>query len=73
MHLQTGFRRDSRRESRVESFRLVVDVPTVSDVEDKDGPSRVVYFIDDAVVTDPNPPAFAADQFPAARRSRVTG
>ena len=41
--------------------RLVVDVSAVSDMEDEDGPSRVVYLVDDAVVTNPNPPAVAAD------------
>jgi hypothetical protein len=53
--------------------RLAVDVATVSDVEDEDGPSRVVYLVDNAVVTDPNPPAAAADQFAAALRPWVTG
>jgi hypothetical protein len=42
-------------------------------MEDEDGASRIIYLIDDAVVTDPNPPAVAADQFPAARRSWVAG
>ena len=53
--------------------RLAVDVPAVSDVEDENGPSRVVYLVDDAIVTDPNPPAFATDEFAASRRPWVAG
>jgi len=45
----------------------------MSDVKDEDGPSRVVYLVDDAVVTDPNPSAVAADQFATALWPRVTG
>jgi len=55
------------------SSRLVVDVPMVPDVNYEDAPSRVVYLVDDAVVTDPNPPAVAADKFAAALWPRVTG
>ena len=42
--------------------RLAVDISTMSDVKDENGPSRVVYLVDDAVVTNPDPPAFATDQ-----------
>lgn len=51
--------------------RLAVDVPAMSDVKYENGPSRVVYLIDNAVVTSPNPPAFATDELAAARRPRV--
>lgn len=45
----------------------------MSDVKDENGPSRVVYLVDDPVVTNPNPPAFATDQLAAARRPWVAG
>jgi len=45
----------------------------VSDVKNENGPSRVVYLVDNAVVTNPNPPAFATDEFAAARRPWVAG
>ena len=34
----------------------------MADVQDKYGAGDVVYLVDDAVVTDANPPAVAADQ-----------
>lgn len=53
--------------------RLAVNVPAMSYVKDKNGPGRVVYLVDNAVVTNPNPPAIAADELAATLRPRVAG
>jgi hypothetical protein len=52
---------------------LAVDFSAVSDVQDLYYTSLVVYFVDDAMIADPNSPIVSTAQFSAARRPGLLG
>jgi hypothetical protein len=47
-----------------------IDVPPVSNVKNQNCLLRVVDLIDDTITADPDSPAFTANEFPTARRTR---
>ncbi len=52
---------------------LSIDIPSVTYRNNKDDQSVIFYFVDDAIVSNPNAPRISAAQSSGASRTRIIG